>query len=213
MGEQERHRILIVEDSEDEARLLERQLRRVSPALEVLRVDTEPAMQAALAGTAWDLVISDHSMPQFDSGGALRVLRASGQDIPFILYSGALSTERGASAMSVGANDWVDKHDPARLMPVVERELRNVRIKRERDRAERSMIEMSKYDALTRLPNLTLFSELVQVRLAEKPPPGATPAVLFIDLDRFICMADESGGTRPSSGCFQRTSASAPGTG
>ena len=193
MSEQERHRILIVEDSEDEARLLERQLRRVSPALEVLRVDTEPAMQAALAGSAWDMVISDHSMPQFDSDGALRVLRSSGQDIPFILYSGALSTERGASAMSVGANDWVDKHDPARLMPVVERELRNVRIKRERDRAERTMIEMSKYDALTRLPNLTLFSELVQVRLAETPPTGATPAVLFIDLDRFMRINDSLG--------------------
>jgi len=193
MGDLDRNRILIVEDSEDEAQLLERQLRRVSPALEVLRVDTERDMRAALAGSAWDLVISDHSMPSFDSDGALRVLRASGQDIPFILYSGALNTERGASAMQVGANDWVDKHDPARLMPVVERELRNVRLKRDRDRVERSMVEMSKYDSLTRLPNLALFTELVQVRLAESPGAGATPAVMYIDLDRFMRINDSLG--------------------
>ena len=193
MGELDRNRILIVEDSEDEAQLLERQLRRISPALEVLRVDTERDMRAALAGSTWDLVISDHSMPSFDSDGALRVLRASGQDIPFILYSGALNTERGASAMQVGANDWVDKHDPARLMPVVERELRNVRIRRDKDRVERSMIEMSKYDALTRLPNLALFTKLVQVRLAESPGAGATPAVMYIDLDRFMRINDSLG--------------------
>ena len=193
MGEKERNRILIVEDSEDEAQLLARQLRRVSPVLEVRRVDNEADMRAALADASWDLVISDHSMPAFDSDGALRVLRASGQDIPFILYSGALDTERGASAMRVGANDWVDKHDPARLMPVVERELRNVRIKRDKDRAERSVIEMSKYDALTRLPNLALFSELVQVRLAESLPAGSTPAVMYIDLDRFMRINDSLG--------------------
>ena len=193
MGEPDHHRILIVEDSEDEALMLERRLRRVLPSLEVLRVDTEPAMRSALSGSAWDLVISDHSMPEFDSDGALQVLRASGQQIPFILYSGAIGQERGTSAMSVGADDWVDKRDPGRLMPVVERELRNVRVKRERDRAERSMIELSKYDALTRLPNLALFTELVRVRLAEAPPAGSTPAVLYIDLDRFVRINDSLG--------------------
>jgi diguanylate cyclase (GGDEF)-like protein len=201
MDDTERTRILIVEDSEDDALLLERRIRRTVPGAQFTRVDCAEHMRRALRSGDWDLVISDHSMPGFDSEGAMRVLRESGLDIPFILYSGCLDSERAVSAMHVGANDWIDKHDPARLLPAIERELRNARLRREKERAERSALELSKYDTLTRLPNRSLFCELVRLRLSDPaggvpargPEAGALQAVFYIDLDRFMRINDSLG--------------------
>ncbi len=193
MDETEPTRILIVDDSADDATLLAAQIRRAFPAAEFACVDNEAQMRAALGAGAWDVVISDHAMPGFDSEGALRVLRESGRDIPFILYSGCLDEERGALAMRVGAHDWIDKHDPARLVPVIERELRNLRLRRDKARVERSALELAKYDALTRLPNRSLFCDLVQLRLGDADAAGGTSAVMYIDLDRFMRINDSLG--------------------
>jgi diguanylate cyclase (GGDEF)-like protein len=193
MDDKEPVRILIVDDSEDDAHLLARRIRRTLGRAECLRVDNAADMRAALASGSWDLVISDHQMPGFDSEGALAVLRESGREVPFILYSGCLDEQRGASAMRVGAHDWIDKHDPARLAPVLERELRNARLKRDKERAERSALELAKYDTLTRLPNRSLFSELVQLRLSEPEARGGAPALLYVDLDRFMRINDSLG--------------------
>jgi diguanylate cyclase (GGDEF)-like protein len=193
MDETEPTRILIVDDSEDDATLLAAQIRHAFPAAEFARVDNEAQMRAALGAGAWDLVISDHSMPGFDSEGALRVLRESRRDIPFILYSGCLDQGRGALAMRVGAHDWIDKHDPARLVPVIERELRNLRLRRDKARVERSALELAKYDALTRLPNRSLFCDLVQLRLDDAAPAAGASTVLYIDLDRFMRINDSLG--------------------
>ena len=87
-------RLLVVEDSADDVELLVRELRRggYEPVHE--RVDTAPAMQAALERQPWDLVVSDHSVLQFDSLAALNVLKASGRDTPFIIVSGTIGEER-----------------------------------------------------------------------------------------------------------------------
>jgi diguanylate cyclase (GGDEF)-like protein len=193
MDETKPIRILVVEDSEDDFLLLARQVRRARPAAELQRVDKAADMRAALAGGEWHLIISDHSMPGFDSEGALRVLRESGRDIPFILYSGCLDPQRGVSAMHVGAHDWIDKHDPARLIPVIERELRNARLKRDKERAERAALELAKYDPLTRLPNRSLFCEQAGLRLSETAGGAGACAVLYIDLDRFMRINDTLG--------------------
>ena len=108
MTSKETTHILLVEDSEDDALLLETVLAPVMPGLEIHRVDCAGDMIEALK-RPWDLVISDHSMPRFDAFRALQVLKASGHDIPFIIYSGALEHDRGNSAMSVGADDHIDK--------------------------------------------------------------------------------------------------------
>jgi diguanylate cyclase (GGDEF)-like protein len=193
MYEKDQTRILIVEDSEDDALLLERLISRTLPGAQFRRVDSATGMRAALAAGDWDLVISDHSMPGFDSQGAMQVLRESARDIPFVLYSGCLDEERGATAMRVGAHDWVGKHEPARLVPVVQRELRNSRLKRDKERAERSALELANYDTLTRLPNRSLFCEQVQLRLQDPASGEGTPAVLYIDLDRFMRINDTLG--------------------
>ncbi|MDW8468033.1 MAG: GGDEF domain-containing response regulator [Burkholderiales bacterium] len=186
MRQAEPIRVLLVEDSEDDALLLERRLRAAFPLAALRRVDSAERMRAALAEGPWDVVISDHVMPGFDSEAALALLRESGSDAPFILYSGCLDEGRGALAMRVGASDWIAKHDPARIVPVIERELRNVRLRREKERVEREARELASYDALTRLPNRSLFCQQAQLRLDAIEAERSGAALLYIDLDRFM---------------------------
>lgn len=91
-------RLLIVEDSEDDALLLERELIKNGYDLECDRVDTPEAMQRALAAKAWDIVISDFVMPRFSGLDALRTLKESGIGIPFIIVSGKIGEETAVEA-------------------------------------------------------------------------------------------------------------------
>jgi len=140
-------KVLLVEDSEDDALLLLRELRRggYEPLCE--RVDTAAAMEAALEERAWDIVISDHSMPAFSSSAALELLRAKGfVDMPFIIVSGQIGEDVAVAAMKAGAHDYIMKDNLARLNTAIERELREAEGRRERRRAEekyRSIFENS----------------------------------------------------------------------
>ena len=116
-------RLLMVEDSESDARLLLRHLERGGFAPEWERVETADAMQTALARQPWDLILADYSMPRFDAPAALRTLQASGQDIPFIVVSGAIGEDIAVEMMTQGAQDYVLKQNLTRLLPAVQREL------------------------------------------------------------------------------------------
>jgi diguanylate cyclase len=186
-------RILIVEDSEDDALLIQLQLKRVAPAAVFERVDDEASMTAALSGGEWDLVICDHNMPRFDSVRAMDVLRRSGQDIPLVIFSGQMENELAIHAMNTGAQDYVPKHEPSRLLPVVERELRNVGMRRAKRNAESSVIQLSRYDSLTRLPNLDHLREVMARTLSEHSNRSLSPAVLCFDLDRFMRINESFG--------------------
>ncbi len=129
--------VLLVEDSENDALLLVRMLRRggYDPAWE--RVETAAAMEAALDGRSWDLVISDHSMPAFSSLAALGLLRSKGfVDLPFIIVSGRIGEDAAVSAMKAGVHDYLMKDNLARLNSAIERELRDANVRRERRQAE-----------------------------------------------------------------------------
>ncbi len=132
-------RVLIVEDSEDDALLLLRQLRRggYEPVHE--RVDTAAGMEAALDGRDWELVISDHSMPSFSSSGALELLQRKGLDLPFIIVSGQIGEASAVAAMKAGAHDYIMKDNLARLNTAIERELREAEVRRERRQAEEAL--------------------------------------------------------------------------
>jgi two-component system, NarL family, sensor histidine kinase UhpB len=140
-------RVLLVEDSEDDALLLIRSLRRggYDPTWE--RVDTAEAMEAALDGRSWDLVISDHGMPAFSSPAALELLKRRGfVDLPFIIVSGQIGEDAAVAAMKAGAHDYLMKDNLARLNSAIERELREAEVRRERRQAEekyRSIFENS----------------------------------------------------------------------
>jgi len=129
-------RTLIVEDSEDDTDLLLRELRRGSYDPTHLRVETAETMIAALSGRTWDIVFSDFTMPQFNAFDALAQLQHSGQDIPFIVVSGTIGEDRAVAAMKAGAHDYILKGNLKRLLPAVERELRESRMRSERKQAE-----------------------------------------------------------------------------
>jgi PAS domain S-box-containing protein len=118
-------RVLMVEDSEDDARLMLRELRGVGYDLTHERVDTAATLEAALDRHPWDLVIGDYSMPHFSGTAALGIIRGRGLDIPYICVSGTITEELAVAAMKAGANDYVTKGQIKRLLPAIERELRD----------------------------------------------------------------------------------------
>jgi signal transduction histidine kinase len=129
-------RVLIVEDSPDDAELTTRMLRRDERDLYCQRVETPEAMLEALDKKDWDLVIADYSMPGFNGLAALKILRDTGLDVPFILVSGTVGEDLAIEAIKCGANDYVLKSNLARLPLAVERELRDCEARRAGKRAE-----------------------------------------------------------------------------
>jgi PAS domain S-box-containing protein/putative nucleotidyltransferase with HDIG domain len=132
-------RVLIIEDSEDDALLLLRELKQSGYEVEFERVDTAPAMQSALDQKPWDLILSDFSMPEFNAPNALELLKASGLDLPFIIVSGTIGEETAVAALKAGAGDFLVKGKFSRLAPAIERELREAESRRERRRAEEQL--------------------------------------------------------------------------
>ncbi len=129
-------RVLIVEDQEDDAALMLRELRRAQfdPVSE--RVETEQEMSAALEKGGWELVLCDHGLPRFNSLQALKLLHETGLDLPFIIVSGSIGEDLAVAAMKSGAHDYILKGNLARLGPAVERELREAEGRQARRNAE-----------------------------------------------------------------------------
>ncbi|MFQ5956966.1 MAG: HD domain-containing phosphohydrolase [Candidatus Brocadiales bacterium] len=132
-------RVLIVEDSEDDAELVRHELRRsgYDPTFE--RIDTPKAMNAALDRQTWDIILSDYVMPHFSGLAALELLQKKGLDLPFIVVSGKIGEETAVAAMRAGAHDYIMKGNLARLVPAIERELVEAEVRRKRKRAEEEM--------------------------------------------------------------------------
>ena len=129
-------RVLLVEDSEDDAALTLRQLRKGGYEPSYNRVDTPETMRAALEARDWDIILSDYNMPEFSGPAALAVLRSTDIDLPFIVISGAMGEESAVSLMKSGAHDYIMKDNLARLIPAIERELREAAVRRARRQAE-----------------------------------------------------------------------------
>jgi signal transduction histidine kinase len=123
--------VLIVEDSEPDALLIIRELRRGGYEPTVERVQTAEAMRMALADRVWDVVLADYSMPGFGATAALMVVKEIGLDIPFIIVSGTIGEDTAVEAMRAGAHDFLVKGNLARLLPALEREIRDAEVRRE----------------------------------------------------------------------------------
>src|SRR5262245_51045560 len=120
-------RLLLIEDSDQDAALIVRELRRGGYEPEWERVATQDGFRGALGAGRFDLVISDYALPGYSGLHALHDLRASGRDIPFILVSGSVGEVLAVELMKQGAQDYVLKDQLARLPAVVERELGEAR--------------------------------------------------------------------------------------
>jgi PAS domain S-box-containing protein len=130
-------RVLIVEDSSNDALLLLRELERGGYEPEHERVETPEAMRRALAeGGPWDVVLSDWQMPRFEAPEALAMLLETNPEVPFIIVSGKVGEELAVEAMKAGAYDYVMKGNLARLCVTVERGLEEAEARKERMRAE-----------------------------------------------------------------------------
>jgi two-component system cell cycle sensor histidine kinase/response regulator CckA len=134
-------RVLMVEDSPTDAKLVLEALRGAGRTIDFERVETADAMRAALAQKTWDLVISDWSMPKFSGLKALAVLRDTELEIPFLIVSGTIGEETAVDAMRAGADDYVLKDRLARLPPAVEREVREYEDRRGRRVVENALRE------------------------------------------------------------------------
>jgi signal transduction histidine kinase len=133
--------VLLVEDSADDALLLERHLRRSGFAPSISRVEVASAMQTALAGDfSPDIVLADYHLPQFSGPQALQVLKESRLDIPFIMLSGAVSEQTAVDSMRAGAQDYVSKQNLARLVPAIEREMKEASGRRYKRIAEAALL-------------------------------------------------------------------------
>ena len=141
-------RVLQVEDSESDAALMVRLLEKSGYTVHAERVEDAPTMRQALAREDWDAVIADFQLPQFDAGAALEVLHESGRDIPFIVVSGMIGEDRAVEMMRAGAHDYVLKDRIARLVPAVQREIREAQSREERRRAEEKLRDKDGWLAL-----------------------------------------------------------------
>lgn len=116
-----RWKVLMLEDNEDDALLIINHLETHGCEISWERIESEPDLRAMLHDQSWDVVLSDYTMPLFDGASALRVVRELNPDLPFVFVSGTLGEIAAVAAIKAGAQDFVVKHDLARLTPAVER--------------------------------------------------------------------------------------------
>jgi two-component system cell cycle sensor histidine kinase/response regulator CckA len=144
-------RVLIIEDSQSDTELLVRTLRRGGYEVDYRRVDSAPALAAALDAQEWDLAISDGPMAGFSGTAALSMIRGKGLDLPFLFVTGPRGEETSIHAMRMGAQDFLRKDDLARLLPAVERELQQAVIRRNHRQIEQRVLQLEKFEALGKL--------------------------------------------------------------
>jgi two-component system, cell cycle sensor histidine kinase and response regulator CckA len=187
-------RVLIIEDSEDDAVLIVRELEHGGFDVTHLRVDSAGAMRAALDAKRWDLVIGDHTMPGFSGIEAMNIFRERELEAPFIFVSGTLGEDAAVAALKSGAQDYVLKGNLKRLVPAIRRELREVEKRREHKRLELQVRLLQRFEALGRLAGGIAhdFNNMIGAILGwaeigyEEAPSGTTTR------ERFRKIADQA---------------------
>jgi FixJ family two-component response regulator len=168
--------ILMIEDSEDDAMLTILEMQRGGYDPVVRRVETAKEMTGAVQNGKWDVVISDYVMPRFSGLEALQMLQKSGLDLPFIIVSGKIGEDVAVDAMKAGAHDYILKDNLARLVPAIDRELREAEVRYQRRMADEALkkayeeleLKVQERTAELRTANKALELENVQRKQAEQ---------------------------------------------
>ncbi|MBI5694264.1 MAG: GAF domain-containing protein [Nitrospirae bacterium] len=193
---------LMVEDSEEDALLVARELRRSGYDLAYERVDTPDAFADALESGRWDVVLCDYTMPRFSGPAALELLHGKGLDIPFIIVSGSIGEVAAVACMKAGAHDYIMKDRLSRLAPAIDRELAEAAVRRGRRHAEAALVKLNRLYAFLRSVNQLI------VRVADRK--SLFDGVCRIAVDRglfrmaWVGLLDEDGrSVRPAAyhGC------------
>ena len=185
-------RTLLIEDSDDDAVLIVRELRKAGFMVDYRRVDTPGALKDALDQSDWDIVITDHNMPEFDSAAAIQQINAYGHDLPIIVVSGSIGEDVAVSAMKSGAHDYIMKDNLTRLAPAVERELREAKNRLAHRNAQATIEHMAFHDPLTGLCNRSDFEVRLKHALNNIYAPNQH-ALFYLDLDQFKIVNDTCG--------------------
>ena len=139
-----RLRLLFIEDSPEDAALILNEISAGGYQLQCERVANTAAMQTALIDNVWDLVIADFVLPGFSAFDALRILKESGLNLPFIIVSRPIGEDQLVAAMKAGAHDYLLKENLSRLVPAIERELREAAERNRHRRAEQAISQGKK---------------------------------------------------------------------
>lgn len=134
-------RVLLVEDDNNDKELILLELRRGGFEPVYKQVKTAEAFSCELKENEWDIILCDYSLPSFDGLSALKIVRDFSIDIPFILISGEIADNTAVQAMKNGANDYLMKDNLHRLTPVIERELKDVQIRKEHKKTQLAIVE------------------------------------------------------------------------
>lgn len=185
--------MLIVEDSEDDALLLLREMRKggIAPYHEL--VDSEDHLTQALRSGKWDIVITDHNMPGFSSFRVLELTKKYCSDLPVIIVSGTIGEGVAVRAMKAGAQDYIMKDNLSRLIPAIDREVREGSMRQAKRAAETTLEHMAYYDSLTDLVNRREFERRLVQALDDTHKSGQPHVLLYLDLDQFKIVNDTCG--------------------
>ncbi|NOZ53433.1 MAG: EAL domain-containing protein [Gammaproteobacteria bacterium] len=186
-------RVLIVDDSEDDVLLMVRALRCQGYHPDFERVYTISALKATLINNKWDLIITDHAMPELNSNDVLRTAKQLCHDTPVIIVSGMIPEATAIAAMKAGAQDYIMKDNMVRLIPAIERELNEARSRAARKRAEKALSYLTFHDALTDLVNRSGLERRMQRALNLCQERNQHHVFLYIDLDQFKIINDTVG--------------------
>jgi diguanylate cyclase len=174
-------RILFVDDSDLDVMLAVKALRQAGYEVVQARVDRAADMETKLLSQNWDAVICDHSMPEFDALSALRLHKEVGEDVPFLILSGAMADDVAIAAMREGARDFVSKGQLSRLAPAIEREMREAKNRQLLRQTQASVDRLLHYDRLTGVGNIDALMQKLAAMTAT-----ATPLwLVLVDVHRF----------------------------
>lgn len=186
-------RLLLIEDSSEDAAAVVRTLTHGGYEVLVERVETPSELIAALERAPFDIAIAEYDAPAFLGTSALDLVRQRDSDLPFIIVSRTAGEEAAVAAMRTGAHDYILKDNLVRLVPAVERELRDATVRRERRRVERRLVHLAYHDALTDLPNRALLHDRLEQASRVANREGTPIALLLLDLNGFKQINDTMG--------------------
>jgi len=186
-------RLLLIDDSDDDAALVVRQLSRAGYSVSAQRVDTPETLAQALSAQQWDLAIADYSMPRFNGVAALTLVREHAPELPLIFVSGTITDDDVARAMRLGAQDYIPKGDLARLVPTVDRQLQESTGRVARPRVAAQLVHLAYRDPLTDLPNRLLLHDRLLQALLDSHRSHKSFAVMVLEVAALDALVDAHG--------------------
>jgi len=177
-------RLLIIGYSDADADLICSELADINSEFSYECIGDVSNIRSVIYGLDPDAIISNHDLPTFHFKNVFDLLKASGRDIPFIVYSSIPDEKEALTAIRYGVHDYVHKDNAIRLALVIERELRNIATRRAKLQAESQIYRLAYYDELTGLPKRNLFCEKVTAILSKQTDENYIAAVYFITFER-----------------------------